>query len=230
MYEICPTFFLRSCQLQQTLRVLLLIYFQLFGGQSKTPPLGSSFLTSCCDMKVPSCPPMLPADPLLLTASHPSLYCLWNNYQLLLLPAPSCSSFSAPSCCAFSCSGLKTQPPCWRAHLTWAGKTSVGEWSLLVMAQTIVLTEQILTCCNPGRNALIIAVCYLAKQLQVLGYLHEKAPREEPMEAWFDSWRHAQPQQPTCCLQLGKYQRSCGFVCHNTKWTNAEMTLCQRLL
>lgn len=93
MYEICPTFFLRSCQLQQTLWVLLLIYFQLFGGQSKTSPPGSSFLASCCDMKAPSCPPVLPADPLLLTASHPSPCCHRNNYQLLLLPAPSCSSF-----------------------------------------------------------------------------------------------------------------------------------------
>lgn len=45
-----------------------------------------------------------------------------------------------------------------------------------------MLTEQILTCCNPARDALVIAVYYLAKQLQVLGCLHEKAPREELTE------------------------------------------------
>lgn len=53
MYEICPTFFLRSCHLKQTLWVLLLIYFQLSGGQSKTPPQVSYFLIFCCDMNFP---------------------------------------------------------------------------------------------------------------------------------------------------------------------------------
>lgn len=84
MYEICPTFFLRSCQLQQTLRVLLLIYFQLFGGQSKTPPLGSSFLTSCCDMKVPPVPP-----------------CCLQTLCCSLLPIPPLTAFGITTSCSY---------------------------------------------------------------------------------------------------------------------------------
>lgn len=122
MYEICPTFFFRSCQLQQTLWVLLLIYFQLSDGQSKTPPRVSYFLIFCCDMNFPFFPPSPSAAyrPSAAQSSHPSPRCHVNNYWSLLLPAPSRSSltFSNPKHLpgVFNTSWVLGPPRRWRKH------------------------------------------------------------------------------------------------------------------